>query len=92
MVVYLGSLLLPSHQNVKIHFTQFIFISLIAFLRKHKVDRYCVVQFPKQNDLSSLPEFLLGTYVLAVYPGTAAIYEETVITTPDRDNIFSTLI
>lgn len=42
----------------------------------------CIIPFPKQNDLSSVPEFLPGENVLAVYPGTTALHKAVVVSTP----------
>uniref|UniRef100_A0A6N2M9X1 SGF29 C-terminal domain-containing protein n=1 Tax=Salix viminalis TaxID=40686 RepID=A0A6N2M9X1_SALVM len=35
--------------------------------------------FPKRNDLSGVPDFPPGRHVLAVYPGTTALYKATVV-------------
>lgn len=38
-----------------------------------------IIPFPKRNDPSSAQEFPLGRHVLAVYPGTTALYKATVV-------------
>lgn len=38
-----------------------------------------IISFPKRNDPSTVPEFLPGRRVLAVYPGTTALYRATVV-------------
>ncbi|KAJ8750289.1 hypothetical protein K2173_014204 [Erythroxylum novogranatense] len=52
--------------------------------RKYKLPMSCIIPFPKRNDPSSLPEFSLGKHVLAVYPGTTALYKATVVGPPRR--------
>lgn len=44
----------------------------------------CILPFPKRNDPSTTQEFLPGKPVLAVYPGTTALYKATVISTPRK--------
>lgn len=38
-----------------------------------------IIPFPKRNDPSSLQDFPPGKHVLAVYPGTTALYKATVV-------------
>ena len=38
----------------------------------------CIIPFPKKGDASSAPDFGQGRQVLAVYPGTTALYRATV--------------
>ncbi|KAM7277627.1 hypothetical protein ACFE04_004761 [Oxalis oulophora] len=40
--------------------------------------------FPKRNDTSGDTEYSLGSQVLAVYPGTTALYKATVVSTPRK--------
>ncbi|CAA7055227.1 unnamed protein product [Microthlaspi erraticum] len=44
----------------------------------------CIIPFPKGNDPWSTQEFPPGKHVLAVYPGTTALYKATVISTPRK--------
>ncbi|XP_038996957.1 SAGA-associated factor 29 homolog A-like [Hibiscus syriacus] len=52
--------------------------------RKYKLPASCIIPFPKQNDPSSTREFAAGRHVLAVYPGTTALYKATVVSTPRK--------
>ncbi|XP_061986337.1 SAGA-associated factor 29 homolog A [Populus nigra] len=47
--------------------------------RKYKLPMSCIIPFPKRNDPSSAPDFPPGRHVLAVYPGTTALYKATVV-------------
>ncbi|XP_022928184.1 uncharacterized protein LOC111435081 [Cucurbita moschata] len=47
--------------------------------RKYKLPMSAIIPFPKRNDPSTVPEFLPGRRVLAVYPGTTALYRATVV-------------
>ncbi|KAJ6423974.1 hypothetical protein OIU84_024867 [Salix udensis] len=47
--------------------------------RKYKLPMSCIIPFPKRNDLSVVPDFPPGKHVLAVYPGTTALYKATVV-------------
>ncbi|KAK7852546.1 saga-associated factor 29 like protein b [Quercus suber] len=38
-----------------------------------------IIPFPKRNDLSNVQDFPTGSQVLAVYPGTTALYKATVV-------------
>ncbi|GAV84436.1 DUF1325 domain-containing protein [Cephalotus follicularis] len=49
--------------------------------RKYKLPMSHIIPFPKRNDPSSAPDFPPGRHVLAVYPGTTALYKATVINT-----------
>ncbi|CAL4899712.1 unnamed protein product [Urochloa decumbens] len=46
--------------------------------RKYKLPMSCIIPFPKKGDPSSAPDFGQGRQVLAVYPGTTALYRATV--------------
>ena len=46
--------------------------------RKYKLPMSCIIPFPKKGDASSAPDFGQGRQVLAVYPGTTALYRATV--------------
>ncbi|OAY25639.1 SAGA-associated factor 29 homolog A [Manihot esculenta] len=52
--------------------------------RKYKLPMSCIIPFPKKNDLSSVPDFPPGRHVLAVYPGTTALYKATVVSPPRK--------
>ncbi|KAF8028955.1 hypothetical protein BT93_E1584 [Corymbia citriodora subsp. variegata] len=52
--------------------------------RKYKVPVSHIIPFPKQNDPSSAQDFHPGSHVLAVYPGTTALYKATVVNTRKR--------
>ncbi|XP_010555935.1 PREDICTED: uncharacterized protein LOC104825315 isoform X3 [Tarenaya hassleriana] len=52
--------------------------------RTYKLPMSCILPFPKRNDPSSTQEFPSGKQVLAVYPGTTALYKATVISTPRK--------
>ncbi|WOL14381.1 hypothetical protein Cni_G23161 [Canna indica] len=47
--------------------------------RKYKLPMPHIIPFPKKNDPSSAPDFPPGKHVLAVYPGTTALYKATVV-------------
>ncbi|THU51249.1 hypothetical protein C4D60_Mb06t29000 [Musa balbisiana] len=47
--------------------------------RKYKLPMSHIIPFPKKNDPSSAPDFPPGRHVLAVYPGTTALYKATVV-------------
>ncbi|XP_022879304.1 SAGA-associated factor 29-like [Olea europaea var. sylvestris] len=38
-----------------------------------------IIPFPKRTDPSSIQDFPPGRHVLAVYPGTTALYKATVV-------------
>ncbi|WZY78912.1 hypothetical protein YC2023_025296 [Brassica napus] len=52
--------------------------------RTYKLPMSCILPFPKRNDPSTTQEFLPGKHVLAVYPGTTALYKATVVSTPRK--------
>ncbi|XP_018483860.1 SAGA-associated factor 29 homolog A isoform X1 [Raphanus sativus] len=52
--------------------------------RTYKLSMSCILPFPKRNDPSTTQEFQPGKHVLAVYPGTTALYKATVISTPRK--------
>lgn len=58
-----------------------------AIFRKYKLPMSCIIPFPKRNDISSVQEFPPGKHVLAVYPGTTALYKATVVNTPRKVTI-----
>ncbi|KAH9312801.1 hypothetical protein KI387_027836, partial [Taxus chinensis] len=47
--------------------------------RKYKLPPSCVIPFPKRTDASSAADFPNGSQVLAVYPGTTALYKASVV-------------
>ncbi|KAJ4972642.1 hypothetical protein NE237_005816 [Protea cynaroides] len=49
--------------------------------RKYKLPMSRIIPFPKRNDPSSALDFPTGRHVLAVYPGTTALYKATVVNT-----------
>ncbi|MBA0847408.1 hypothetical protein Goshw_017541, partial [Gossypium schwendimanii] len=55
--------------------------------RKYKLPASCIIPFPKRHDPSGTQEFPAGRNVLAVYPGTTALYKATVISTPRKVTI-----
>ncbi|CAM6105308.1 unnamed protein product [Calypogeia fissa] len=53
----------------------------------------CIIPFPKRSDVNYSPDFPQGSHVLAVYPGTTALYKACVVG-PQRkkmkfDDVFS---
>ncbi|CAH2080074.1 unnamed protein product [Thlaspi arvense] len=52
--------------------------------RTYMLPMSCILPFPKRNDLLNTQEFPTGRHVLAVYPGTTALYKATVISTPRK--------
>lgn len=57
------------------HLTQYCFCTL----RKYKLPMSAIIPFPKRNDPSPTLDFPTGRHVLAVYPGTTALYKATVV-------------
>ncbi|MCL7023778.1 hypothetical protein MKW94_021756 [Papaver nudicaule] len=47
--------------------------------RTYKLPMSRIIPFPKRNDPSSAPDYPTGKCVLAVYPGTTALYKATVV-------------
>ncbi|KAG2714681.1 hypothetical protein I3760_03G038900 [Carya illinoinensis] len=47
--------------------------------RKYKLPMSSIIPFPKRNDPSTAQDFPPGRQVLAVYPGTTALYKATVV-------------
>ncbi|XP_021813981.1 uncharacterized protein LOC110756797 isoform X4 [Prunus avium] len=47
--------------------------------RKYKLPMTAIIPFPKRTDPSSAQDFPTGRHVLAVYPGTTALYKATVV-------------
>ncbi|KAM6573322.1 hypothetical protein CsatA_017402 [Cannabis sativa] len=54
--------------------------------RRYKVPLSAIIPFPKKNDPSSAPDFPHGRHVLAVYPGTTALYKATVVNGPRKNS------
>ncbi|KAF5740424.1 hypothetical protein HS088_TW11G00493 [Tripterygium wilfordii] len=52
--------------------------------RKYHLPMSRIIPFPKRNDPSTAPDFPPGRQVLAVYPGTTALYKATVVSPPRR--------
>ncbi|XP_052728882.1 SAGA-associated factor 29 homolog B isoform X2 [Vigna angularis] len=52
--------------------------------RQYKLPMGNIIAFPKSNDPSSAQDFPPGKHVLAVYPGTTALYKATVVQGPRR--------
>lgn len=52
--------------------------------RKYKLPMSRIIPFPKRGDPSSAPDFPHGRPVLAVYPGTTALYKATVVNNRKR--------
>ncbi|CAA2949050.1 Hypothetical predicted protein [Olea europaea subsp. europaea] len=50
-----------------------------SFIRKYKLPPSRIIPFPKRTDPSSILDFPPGRHVLAVYPGTTALYKATVV-------------
>ncbi|CAA2976243.1 Hypothetical predicted protein [Olea europaea subsp. europaea] len=47
--------------------------------RQYKLPMSHIIPFPKRTDPSSIQDFPPGRHVLAVYPGTTALYKATVV-------------
>ncbi|KAM5577903.1 hypothetical protein ABKV19_008300 [Rosa sericea] len=47
--------------------------------RKYKLPMSAIIPFPKRNEPSPTLDFPTGRHVLAVYPGTTALYKATVV-------------
>lgn len=56
-----------------------VLLHVVACCRKYKLPMSHIIPFPKRNDTSSVPDFPNGKQVLAVYPGTTALYKATVV-------------
>ncbi|XP_040385221.1 SAGA-associated factor 29 homolog A-like isoform X2 [Oryza brachyantha] len=52
--------------------------------KKYKLPMSDIIPFPKKGDPSSAPDFGQGRQVLAVYPGTTALYRATVASNRKR--------
>jgi hypothetical protein len=61
-----------------------ILMVLCAAFRQYKLPMGNIIPFPKSNDPSSAQDFPPGKYVLAVYPGTTALYKATIVHGPRR--------
>uniref|UniRef100_A0A251SB47 Putative SGF29 tudor-like domain-containing protein n=1 Tax=Helianthus annuus TaxID=4232 RepID=A0A251SB47_HELAN len=53
--------------------------------RKYKLPMSHIIPFPKRNDPSTAQDFPPGKHVLAVYPGTTALYKATVFDDDEED-------
>lgn len=61
-------------------FILFLLVLLVVHsFRQYKLPMASIIPFPKSNDPSSAPDFPPGKHVLAVYPGTTALYKATVV-------------
>ncbi|CAA3014304.1 Hypothetical predicted protein [Olea europaea subsp. europaea] len=49
--------------------------------KQYKLPMSHIIPFPKRTDLTNAQEFPPGKHVLAVYPGTTALYKATVVQT-----------
>lgn len=49
--------------------------------KQYKLPMSYIIPFPKRSDLINAQDFPLGKHVLAVYPGTTALYKATVVQT-----------
>ncbi|KAL3682514.1 hypothetical protein R1sor_000536 [Riccia sorocarpa] len=47
--------------------------------RVYKLPHTCIIPFPKRSDASSVTDFPPGSHVLALYPGTTALYRASVV-------------
>jgi len=47
--------------------------------RKYKLHASCIIPFTKRSDVSNAPDYPIGSSVLAVYPGTTALYKAAVV-------------
>ncbi|KAK2968118.1 hypothetical protein RJ640_028023 [Escallonia rubra] len=52
--------------------------------RKYKLPMSHIIPFPKRTDPTGAQDFPPGRHVLAVYPGTTALYKATVVTARKR--------
>uniref|UniRef100_A0A0D9XYP6 SGF29 C-terminal domain-containing protein n=1 Tax=Leersia perrieri TaxID=77586 RepID=A0A0D9XYP6_9ORYZ len=56
--------------------------------KKYKLPMSDIIPFPKRGDPSSAPDFAQGRQVLAVYPGTTALYRATVASNRKRMGLY----
>jgi hypothetical protein len=68
----------------------FSFSFFLAALRKYKLPMSRIIPFPKRNDPTNATDFPPGSQVLAVYPGTTALYKATVVNGHRKVTILST--
>lgn len=47
--------------------------------RKYKLPASCIIPLTKRSEVASAPDFPVGSPVLAVYPGTTALYKAAVV-------------
>ncbi|BFI19489.1 SAGA-associated factor 29 [Marchantia polymorpha subsp. ruderalis] len=47
--------------------------------RAYKLSHTCIIPFPKRSDASNVTDFPPGSNVLALYPGTTALYKASVV-------------
>jgi len=50
-----------------------------GIFRKYKLNASCIIPLTKRSDVSNAPDFPIGSSVLAVYPGTTALYKAAVV-------------
>lgn len=58
--------------------------------RMYKLPPSCIIPFPKKTEASTAVDFAHGLQVLAVYPGTTALYKASVVGPPRKVNISCT--
>ena len=56
----------------------------------YKLPPSCIIPFPKKTEASTAVDFAHGLQVLAVYPGTTALYKASVAGPPRKVNISCT--
>lgn len=47
--------------------------------RRYNLPISCIIPFPKRSDVNYSPDFPQGSHVLAIYPGTTALYKACVV-------------
>ena len=52
--------------------------------KKYRLPSACIIPLPKHRDPTKGPDFPPGSIVLAVYPGTTALYRAVVANTPRK--------
>ncbi|CAA6659555.1 unnamed protein product [Spirodela intermedia] len=55
--------------------------------KRYKLHMSRIIPFPKRGDISNIPDYPSGKHVLAVYPGTTALYKATVVPNPHRKRL-----
>lgn len=61
------------------HGSSFNRLNLCGVYRKYKLHASCIIPFTKRSDVSNAPDYPIGSSVLAVYPGTTALYKAAVV-------------